>query len=399
MISSNEEDSNRAIDTFLANNPELEELSARLARFNVFSALGIEKAEIKHSNTLGWLLDPRESHGLDEVVLRRFLSSVLLNNTDAKIPPGVSARSVELMDFNDVEVRREWMHIDLLVLNHTPAPDHKLALVVENKIRAGGGPEQLHRYEKAVYSQFKDYKIIPVLLTLEEAQGQEHEDEDLLRYGYGQLLGVLQAIYDQRKSQMPPPAEAFLKQYLDTIGRLTMPDKEMARICKEIYRKHREAVDLIVKYGKASKFQDAAEAALTKVGHELLYSNTRRAVFMPRSWQESVPENCTVWPNHSKRFSVCCWLAASAKHKIIRLVFEVGKMDDPKLRLACVNALRDAGFTVRVSTVYSRFLSCKAEIQDLDDEAEVREAIRELLERAKEPMAKAQAVFRQVFAK
>jgi len=49
------------LDTFLADNPELEQLSAQLATFNIFRALKIERAEIRHSNTLGWLLDPSES--------------------------------------------------------------------------------------------------------------------------------------------------------------------------------------------------------------------------------------------------------------------------------------------------------------------------------------------------
>lgn len=57
------------LDRFLADNDELEELTAELATFNVFRVLTIEEAEIRHSNTLGWLLDPAESHGLSDVFL------------------------------------------------------------------------------------------------------------------------------------------------------------------------------------------------------------------------------------------------------------------------------------------------------------------------------------------
>ena len=70
----------RVLDKFLVDNAELEELSARLSIFNIFRVLRIEQAEIRHSNALAWLLDPRESHGLGEAFLRRFLSTILLEN-------------------------------------------------------------------------------------------------------------------------------------------------------------------------------------------------------------------------------------------------------------------------------------------------------------------------------
>ena len=100
---------------FLADNDELEQLSAELATFNVFRVLKIDDAEIRHSNTLGWLLDPAESHGLGDVFLRRILSNMLLES-EADIQ-GLSAAQVELMDFSDIEVRREWNHIDVLVID------------------------------------------------------------------------------------------------------------------------------------------------------------------------------------------------------------------------------------------------------------------------------------------
>jgi hypothetical protein len=56
-----------AIDKFLADNPELEDLSAILSTFNVFRALKIEQVEIRHSNVLAWLLDPEETHGLSDI--------------------------------------------------------------------------------------------------------------------------------------------------------------------------------------------------------------------------------------------------------------------------------------------------------------------------------------------
>lgn len=69
----------RILDKFLVDNTELEELSAKLAIFNIFGVLRIEEAEIRHSNVMAWLLDPQGSHGLGQAFLRRVLSTILLD--------------------------------------------------------------------------------------------------------------------------------------------------------------------------------------------------------------------------------------------------------------------------------------------------------------------------------
>jgi hypothetical protein len=79
-MNNNEKLKHKMIDRFLADNPEIEALSARLSQFNIFGALKIDQVEIRHSNFLAWLLDPQESHGLRDVVLRRMLSNILLLN-------------------------------------------------------------------------------------------------------------------------------------------------------------------------------------------------------------------------------------------------------------------------------------------------------------------------------
>jgi hypothetical protein len=112
-------DNNEALkflDNFLVNNVELEELSARLSTFNIFNVLRIENKEIRHSNALAWLIDPQESHGLGQIFLRRFLSTILLDNENVDI--SLTPAQVELMTLLDIGVRREWKNIDLLITSH-----------------------------------------------------------------------------------------------------------------------------------------------------------------------------------------------------------------------------------------------------------------------------------------
>jgi len=224
-----------ALDRFLADNPQLEELSDRLATFNVFRTLKIEKAEIRHSNVLAWLLDPEESHSLGDIVLRRVLSNMLLQD-DANVE-GMSAAKVELMDFPDIEIRREWRNIDILVIDRT----NKLLVLIENKIYSGESPGQLDKYHKSVSEEFPKFTLIPVFLTLTGDETSEGDDSKYICYSHLQLLAVLEKIFSQREAQLPEQVAIFIRQYVDVLRRLTMEDESLVELCKTIYRRHREA--------------------------------------------------------------------------------------------------------------------------------------------------------------
>jgi hypothetical protein len=380
-----------ALDRFLADNPELEQLSAQLATFNVFRALKIERVEIRHSNTLSWLLDPAESHGLGDIFLRRIMSNMLLGTNI-----GVSAAQVELMTFGDVEVRREWRNIDLLVIDR----GNKLVLLVENKIGSGEGQGQLLHYRKIVSQEFPAFKILPVFLTLEGQISRDEDAKDFILYSHSQVCGVLEGILEQRRAQMPETVATFLDQYLETLRRLTMQDEELASLCRTIYRRHREAIDLIAEYGMTSVFNEVATGAVENKGDcEILYSAPKQVWFLPKSWAEVVPENGTAWKHLKRSVSICCWVSQARQ---ARVIFEVSEMDDPNLRMACVNALQDAGFKLTKMAFsnearYSRFFNFSAMVSDWTDREDLTEAIGKVFGKAREQFPKVEAVLKMVF--
>ncbi len=380
-----------ALDRFLADNPELERLSARLATFNVFRALKLERVEIRHSNALGWLMDPEQSHGLGEVFLRRIMSNMLLG-TDV----GVSAAQVELMTLGDVEVRREWRNIDLLVIDR----GNKLVLLIENKIGSGESRGQLVRYRKIVSQEFPRFKLLPVFLTLDGQSTHGDDTHDFILYSHAQLCGVLEGILEQRRPQMPEAVASFLDQYHETLRRLTMQDDELAKLCRTIYRRHREAIDLIAEYGMTSAFNEVATEIIEKEDDcEILFSPPKRVWFLPKSWAKVVPENGTAWKRLKRKVSVCCWVLQG---KQARVYFEVCAMDDPDLRLTCVKALRDAGFKLgkmafRKDAQYSKFFNSSAKVKDWTDREELTDAIGKAFYKAREQFSKVEAILQKVF--
>jgi hypothetical protein len=60
----------------LLKDSDFDKLELGLKNPNIFQILNISKNEIRHSNFLAWLLNPQESHKLNDIFLKRFLREV-----------------------------------------------------------------------------------------------------------------------------------------------------------------------------------------------------------------------------------------------------------------------------------------------------------------------------------
>ena len=63
------------------------ELSKKYNALNLFEILKITKAEIRHSNFLAWLLDPKGNHRLQDRFLRAFAANL---GQSGSVPQDVS---------------------------------------------------------------------------------------------------------------------------------------------------------------------------------------------------------------------------------------------------------------------------------------------------------------------
>src|SRR5690606_20582815 len=104
----------KALEEFLMDIEILDELEAKISEFNVFETLNIINTEIRHSNVLGWLLNPTENHGLGDYVLRKVIQVVSYQHYDSSKGFDFDPLQVSLIDYYDFQVRREWKNIDIL---------------------------------------------------------------------------------------------------------------------------------------------------------------------------------------------------------------------------------------------------------------------------------------------
>lgn len=238
-------DNEKALEEFVLNNPDLERLEGMLDTFNVFETLRIVNVEIKHSNFLAWLFNPNENHSLDNYFLRQFLKTFYSENKEI-IDSELSLFDFEIFDYSDVEIRREWRNIDLLILIRGEGKENKkVAIAIENKIKSSEGHGQLVRYKKIVNKEFQDYNKLFIYLTPE---GMEPSEEGWIPFQYETIATLLEEILKHKRDYLSDNVYNFIDQYKTILRRYIVGNGEIEDICRKIYSKHQKALDLIFEY-------------------------------------------------------------------------------------------------------------------------------------------------------
>lgn len=327
------------LDRFLVDNDDLDALDARLAPFNLFEVLGIERAEVRHSNVLAWLLDPAGTHGLGDIVLRRFLSRLRRDHDD--LGAARSGAHVELMDLSDVEVRREWRFIDVLVVHRV----EKWCLLIENKIRARESRGQLARYRRAVDEEFDGFQAVSVFLTLEGDEASEDgQAQKFVAVDYAEVVDLVARLFEQRRSRVPLEAAVLLDHWIRTMRRMLMVDDEIIELCRRIYRTHREAIELIVEHGISSPVLSACGEFVARhvdIAFKPIYRG-RSVWFLPKDLLEAQRAVRPGWRHLDPTVPVCWRFDVSRSKPRIKLVLEVGPIADPAFRLELIRRFHEA---------------------------------------------------------
>lgn len=216
----------------------LESLSKWTNELNIFEVLNISRAEIRHSNMLGWLLNPNENHGLGDSFLYGIISKL---SQSISHPDALLFLSSDMYSFS---VFREWNHVDILLVSN----QYKLVLAIENKVGShehnsnGRGESQLVTYKERLQSQFKDFKTILVYLT---PDGDNPSDDDWIVLNYLDVVTILENVYKSRSCSLAGEASLLISNYINTIKKKVVMDQELVNLCNSIYNKHRKALDLI----------------------------------------------------------------------------------------------------------------------------------------------------------
>ncbi|MBL8875268.1 MAG: PD-(D/E)XK nuclease family protein [Phycisphaerae bacterium] len=326
-----------ALERFVIENDDLLELEERIGRFNIFDALRIERKEIQHSNFLSWLLDPNESHGQGDLFLKAVLMDMLKRVREQALSPPISPVLLDGIELHDVEVRREWNSIDLLIIARKPA----MIVAVENKVDSGEHTRQLERYHDRVASSFAG---IPALFVFLAASEQEASDDRWVNYSYADLHRVLSRVRRIAGGSLGADVAVFLDHYLGLIGSRFMTDPKIEELCKRIYANHRRAIELVFDLagatgsGVMSRFAELVSQS--DLDCEVVLQEAKKVKLVPRKWLTLLPP-IGIYKSHDPR----AWLDIRLEIKKSHLFLQVRatQTTDQEYRNKVVEALTADG--------------------------------------------------------
>jgi|GEM_PF-2494017 len=220
----------------LLNDINFDYLELESVKPNLFAILGAVHNELRHSNMLGWLMDTNAAHGVRESFLKRFLREVCQDERSS-----ISQLEVEKLDFENVEVRREWNNIDLLIIFKTHV------LVIENKIWSKETGNQLVRYKSIAEENFPDRTKIYVFLTPEGYEPQ-HEKDTYVPLSYQTVIEALHRIMEIRAEDLTQRTTLLIEDYLHILRRNIMNDDKAVKLAQEIYFNHKELFDFVYEH-------------------------------------------------------------------------------------------------------------------------------------------------------
>jgi len=220
----------------LLNDVDFDKLDLGLKNPNIFSILRITRNEIRHSNFLSWLLNPKGSHGLDDLFLKRFLREVFSSEKFGDI----DQVDVEGLNLNEVQVLREWNHIDLLVVLSD------VVICIENKVFTQDHSKQLERYKEMIQNSFPNKKKVFVYLNPEGDESNE-EIDTYQSLSYEFIIDVLERILEVYGDSIKPQVLIYLKDYITIVKQDIMGTDKLVELSQKIYSNHKDIFDFIIK--------------------------------------------------------------------------------------------------------------------------------------------------------
>jgi hypothetical protein len=185
-----------------------------LSETDLFSPIDSAGDERLHTRALAYLLDWRKPHGFGTQILRSVLEAM---------PHGSGARKVLslLGHMNDLSfVDAEFLYCDIWIEIH--AESHAALIIIENKVGAPEGQDQLPSYEKKANKWLKrspraKSELLLVYLT---PDGKEPSSPKWLRFSYLQIASALRKVWlESQHAADRQCGRQWLKLYIASITR------------------------------------------------------------------------------------------------------------------------------------------------------------------------------------
>ena len=227
---------------------------------NIFAAAGLIKQEIRHSTILAFLLDPNGWHGIGDFLLKRIVAQASIGHQ--------KELDIAFYQLDDVQISTEVSvgdarggRLDIFVKSKL----RKLLLVIENKVGARQGEDQLKKYRGWIEEQkdYDDYLSLYIYLTVNE---DEPNDDKWVNLSYGDLVFNLEDALKVRSQYITPNGKVYIEQYIDLVRRYIMKDesKEFVEYCENLWKNYGNLLNKINEHEPTTNI-DAMDIFLEKM--------------------------------------------------------------------------------------------------------------------------------------
>jgi hypothetical protein len=172
----------------------------------------------------------------------------------------------------------------MLLLDDT----YELAVIIENKIGGGEHGGQLRRYREAVLRDYPNWKIVCLYCTPE---GSSPSDENYLPIDYGLIYTLVEDLAENKASVLGADVRTLMVHYAQMLRRHIVSESEIGDLCRRIYRKHQQALDLIYEHrpDMQAELREFLESLIRKQPSFVLDDIAKSYVhFIPEAWDKEI---------------------------------------------------------------------------------------------------------------
>jgi hypothetical protein len=275
----------------LINDLDFDKIELELKTPNIFQILNISRTEIKHSNFLSWLFDPNGNHGLGKLLLVKFLREIAAS----EIASDLDELEIEELNYYNVELRREWKNIDLLIIFEN------LVVCIENKVDSQDHSNQLSKYRLIINETFKNHKKVFVYLNPNgEEPIESNERSYYASYSYSNIINHIEKVLQIHGNSLNIGVNHYISDYLKTIKRELMQNDNMNDLANKIYKNHKELFDFVFenKSDFATELYPIFEKHVKNSGWVVGSKNKGFIRFLTKELDPIIPRKGHGWPNN-----------------------------------------------------------------------------------------------------
>ncbi|MDO8314566.1 MAG: PD-(D/E)XK nuclease family protein [Rugosibacter sp.] len=240
----------------IVQSPKAMRLAAELRWFSPFDVLKVGHYELRHVNTLAWLLDPNQNHGLNESFLRAFLNKFVPSFSEGSYEISVPELFETSAD-RTVVVRREVNETYLkkgLTVGAQEEDEHggsqpqrrsldllidggTWAVAIEAKINSSEGQDQLASYGSMLERWRGTRSLLMLFLVVDPNTDQPSQPEWKTASWSENVIDPLEQVINARdySSVFNSPQIQFIQAYIRNLQRYaTTEEGSVAQLAGEI---------------------------------------------------------------------------------------------------------------------------------------------------------------------